>query len=67
MPILGSDIGRRFFCFILLFYPLWGAVALMGVLVFLQLIPDLVWMGTTFAEANAFLRRARRSKHARVE
>ncbi len=60
-------VNGYFFCFILLFYPLWGAVALMGVLVFLQLIPDLVWMGTTFAEANAFLRRARRSKHARVE
>jgi phosphatidylglycerophosphate synthase len=60
-------VNAYFFCFLLLFYPVWGGVALLGLLVLFQMIPDIVWMGTTFAEANALLRRGRISRHARVE
>jgi phosphatidylglycerophosphate synthase len=60
-------VNGYFFCFVVLLYPIWGGVALLGSMVFLQLIPECVWMGTTFAEASALLRRSRRSKHSIVQ
>jgi phosphatidylglycerophosphate synthase len=60
-------VNGYFFCFVLLLYPVWGGVAVLGLLIFLQLIPDIIWIGTTFAEASAFLRRSRQSRHARIQ
>ena len=50
-----------------LFIADWGAMILMVLLVVTRVVPEVVWICTTFAESNALLRRSRVSRSARVK
>ena len=64
---VGVVVNSYFFVFLVLLVPDWGGVILMGLLILTRLIPDAIWIGTTFAESNALLRRPRISRHARIK
>ena len=59
-------VDGHFLLMAVLFVPTWGPPAYIALAIAVQFVPDVVWTGTTFAEANALLRRKRQSRHART-
>ena len=63
----GVSVNSFFFVFLALFVPHWGGLIFLSLLVVTRLIPDIIWIYTTFAESNALLRRPRISRHSRIK
>lgn len=49
-----------------LLVPYWGAWIFFGLGIATQLLPEFLWLATTFREAGALLKRGRISRHARL-
>jgi phosphatidylglycerophosphate synthase len=59
-------INGYFVAVVALLVPYWGAWLYLIVSVLTQLLPEMLWMATSFWEAGALLKRGRISKHAAI-